>query len=535
MCFEERSMKLKPVMKTICFLLIFVVLFTLLQNIFTPDHNSQSKAFWSISGFYELPEDSIDVLFLGSSLMQHGISPMTIYETSGIKSYNFAGYGAGIGVCCARLEYALERQMPKLVVLDASLLFTGSAANSPWRYTLDNIPLSLTKLKLAQDYDECMGNASDGVLSIVIPMIKYHSRWNELNGTDFINRKPQLFYANGYCVDGRVMSSEATIANIDAIATEVYSRNPAAIPKIDVNSLAYLRRIEELCQINDINLMLIRLPGLVFPQNSGRVCWSRFTHDKTMQLADELGLPFLDLNYDVDPEIDFRTDSWDGGNHLNISGAEKVSKFLGPYLTEHYDLDHEKNLTWEGEKVLYDLVRSMAMLQATLDFRSYLSQLAENLQGRTILITAKEEYTSGLTEEDFALFEKLGLTSIREGGFTDSYLAVIRDGIVEHEEVSNNRLYYQTNNGNTLINMVSSGWYSTSLASVNINGVEYAMNSNGLNIVVWDNETALPLDSASVNTRYSSSKLSHHSGIYGFLLGYEEYLMENASLGSLAG
>ena len=56
-------------------------------------------------------------------------------------------------------------------------------------------------------------------------------------------------------------------------------------------------------------------------------------------------VPFLDLNlFTKDLKIDWSNDSRDGGDHLNTSGAEKLSQYLGSYLSAHYPLtDHRSD------------------------------------------------------------------------------------------------------------------------------------------------------------------------------------------------
>ena len=64
--------------------------------------------------------NSVDVLFLGTSHVGKGISPMKIYENTGIKSYNLFTSMQGVESSFFLLENALKRQQPKVVFLDVS-------------------------------------------------------------------------------------------------------------------------------------------------------------------------------------------------------------------------------------------------------------------------------------------------------------------------------------------------------------------------------------------------------------------------------
>ena len=81
--------------------------------------------------------------------------------------------------------------------------------------------------------------------------------------------------------------------------------------------------------------------------------WSLAKDIEVEKIANKYGINFIDFNL---PEIqnqiefDWKIDSSDGGNHLNIYGAEKVSNYIGKILSEKYNLpNHKDDLTIEND------------------------------------------------------------------------------------------------------------------------------------------------------------------------------------------
>lgn len=77
----------------------------------------------SLLGFYKLPKDSVDVIFLGSSHAIAGFDTQELYDSYGIRGYNLGSGEQNILISYYYLMETLKTQNPKVVVLDTLMLF----------------------------------------------------------------------------------------------------------------------------------------------------------------------------------------------------------------------------------------------------------------------------------------------------------------------------------------------------------------------------------------------------------------------------
>lgn len=99
--------------------------------------------------------------------------------------------------------------------------------------------------------------------------------------------------------------------------------------------MKYLEMMRTLCESKGIKLILIKAPSL-----SPR--WYDSQEQQVAEYAKEHDLPYINF-YKLIKEtgIDYETDTYDGGLHMNYSGATKLSKWLGKELKEKYGInDH---------------------------------------------------------------------------------------------------------------------------------------------------------------------------------------------------
>ncbi len=489
----------------------------------------------SLSYFYSQEEDVDQVLFLGTSHSECGISPMEIYEDSGIVSYGLATSTQPIEVSYYLLESALEKQSPKVVVLDASsVFFQDDVSELAWRYLLDEMPFGRSKIALAREYAKLKHNTDTfdlscetDFLNALIPMFQYHTRWSELKAVDF----KDVWVKNPYVMAGYSMlthiNGSLTIDEMNEI-TETLKEAPPAYtytyeegddPAVDENSSLYtatvterkrryLSRMKELCEEHGATLLLIKYPSIQNPIYYSSA-WTKERAGVMQELADEMGLDFLDLVYDADYGFDPATDFWDGGGHCNYLGAKKNSLFLSSYLQEEYGLQGSTYEPYEENRVIYDKLAKLASIQLSSDCGEILDYLVENQEDYVICIAAQDDMSAGLGEEEIDALHALGLRADYEGtlGYRDSYLAVLDGKELVTEKLSNRRIYGScsipgaSENGTDLkIELMSSGYLTYPDSKIEIDGTDYSLHGRGINIVLIDKETSCVVMSKCIDT-----------------------------------
>lgn len=96
--------------------------------------------------FYD-EKQPIDVFFLGTSHVMDAVYPTELYDRAGITSYNLANPAETLEATAWTLKLALQRQKPKVVVVDVCYIDKAQrdAVYSLEHLFLDAVPLSPTK------------------------------------------------------------------------------------------------------------------------------------------------------------------------------------------------------------------------------------------------------------------------------------------------------------------------------------------------------------------------------------------------------
>ena len=550
------------VTKVFSFLIVFTCLFLLIQKILTPSWNYPD--YWDqvddvVSEFNSLPKDSVQVLFLGASHVGYGISPLEFYREHGIVSYNMGTSGQGLDSSLLALLEGMKNQKPKVVVVDMSLFCREQKTSSDRNKLRDNIPFGRNKIRFA--LADGNGKSIRHNLKFLpeqwtklVPFYEYHSRWKELSRNSFARFLPRRFFLMGYNAFSIIWHFDAWTNGWhtaeDDMANRMMSRNtvrassynegvyseweddshPLYAISVHESARLNLKAIKEACDKNGIQLLLTKIPATGYTQGYTGV-WTRVKSDVARSFASSIGVPFFDLKYDLDIGINWSEDTMDGGGHLNLLGARKVTRALGEYLLENYDLKPIQKFPEIEEKVpLYDDLISLADLELERNFRTYLDRIKTSGRDVAVFFSVADTALFESNDDEKAALCEFGFkTDFTKIGYADSFIGVYDEGRVKFECVSNREQSYSYElNKKTKITMNSSGWESGSRANIRINGKEEALNWRGLNIVVYDKRAKMVLDSvvfdfwdgANRNARRDNARTKD------YFLKYEQYLME---------
>ncbi len=306
---------MKRIIKCIIFIAIFLIILAILSKIFIPKNNTLEaglgKRKQPASGIFTEPENTIDVLVLGDSESYNSYIPLELWNQYGFTSYVCGTPAQRISQSCQYIKYAFKNQKPTIVMLEANNLYTKNGVVRHIKEYVDKY----------------------------MPVFEYHDRWKNLSKEDFYKSPEytEIINDKGYRYSNKIKKVNKSKRK-DFMKENENSKN------ILGDNFKHLKEIKEYCDKNGAKLILYSSPA---PAN-----WSYDKHNGIEKCAKDLRIEYIDLNLKVDElQINWKEDSQEKrGEHLNYTGALKVTNYLGIYLKHNNELpDHrqdEKYSSW---------------------------------------------------------------------------------------------------------------------------------------------------------------------------------------------
>lgn len=231
--------------KTLAFLVCFLALLYLFSCIFSFKYED---GITPMEHFYDLPQDTVDVLLLGSSHMGMNVDPSLLWNLRGIAAYNCWGSMQQPWNTYYYLKECLKYQQPKLVVMDVyGVTFDGDLPG------YDNIVKNTQGLRFSRDKieDILVSSPEEYRSALLLGIPTYHYRYSEISGKDFEN-----FFWNKHTGIQSLDLSGLTVQSFEIMDVSHMTEPVPLAEKCET----YFRKILDLCREEELPILLVASP-----------------------------------------------------------------------------------------------------------------------------------------------------------------------------------------------------------------------------------------------------------------------------------
>ena len=256
------------------------------------------------------PENSIQVMFVGSSAVFCNIAPAVVYETSGITSYLITGPEQTMPISYYYIREACQTQKPEAIFVELKGLFFPQYGE----HTIANFAFMPTGWN---KYDAIVHAARrEDIPGLLFPVLDFHDRWNDLT----FNELHERFQPAEASVNAGFMRRDDFEAQ-----GEITAFHPSG-DYID-ECAAYLKKIGIYCNEQGIKLYLFFAPVINTVDDE--------TKRWVQSLVQEMNVTgYYDFSReDALLEIGLnKSRDWADNIHLSTHGAECFSEYLANLL-----------------------------------------------------------------------------------------------------------------------------------------------------------------------------------------------------------
>lgn len=380
-------------------------------------------------GFHNMPENSVDVIVLGSSHAQYSFVPSFFYEDTGLYSYSLGTPVQPVSVSYEMLKEALKTQKPELVIMEiftAAHYDDNSNPESDYRYVMAEYQLTGEERHNVID----MISSKEKALTYKNEFLNNHNNWRTVESLDSLITKST--YVDGSLGFIGEWSNSSPYVNY-WYSVKYEEDLDLELPEEVVTGL---NNILNLCKENDIDLLLYMTPMDNVTQEE-----QTYRH-KVWDWANENDVKYIDM-LGNDEKLDFRSVIHHDGYHTFINGASYATDLLANFVKEKYTFDNHKDNEFLNEKCKENLISySLDVLEREVNPNKYLYRYINS--PATILVSYKQ---SRIDENLRTFLDEIGLSVINDSG---NYYAILKNGELLACDQTN--IEYTIDDNNVVIN-----------------------------------------------------------------------------------
>lgn len=454
----------KSIIRIVCFMLILGMVLGGINKVFKLKN---SDGIYSVTTFYELEDNTVDVLFLGSSHAFEDFNTGTLWDEYGMASYILAGSFQPMWNTYYYLKEALKTQKPKVIVLEGYLTTWSQEYMDDSRIIKNTFGLrwSLDKLNSIK-----VSSPKERWSEFILEYEQYHTRYRELSAGDFLpNQNNRLFD------DWKGFGCNMATTPLGAIDVSGVTDRAPLYGKTE----EYYRMILELAQEEGIPIIVVISPYAGISEGEQQI------YNTASDIAEEYGVPFVNFNLFLNEiGLDFSTDAGDDA-HLNYRGNQKYSVYFGNYMKENYDIpDRRGDSKYDSWQRNADYVRQMISDQQLVENYD-INILPDLLNNPNYWVIISVDGNCNTADENVCDFlQRLGIYDEETKGIwlRQNNFIIWNSGIYDAEQ------YIRTSAHDFCMRRSDDGTGQSDNMII-IDNARYGKVSNGVNVIVYDTVT----------------------------------------------
>lgn len=462
----------KSALRIVCFISILTMVLFYTNKVFKIKYGD---GIYDLTKFYELEDETVDVLFLGSSHAFEDFNTGTLWNEYGMASYILGGSMQPMWNTYFYLKEALKTQKPELIVLEGFCTTYESEFIDDSRIIKNNYGLRWSRDKINSIQ---ISAPEERWNEFLLEYVQYHTRYSELGAADFLKNQGNRQYDDWKGLGCNMTTKPLTCVDVSGITQ--------SMPLYEKTE-EYYRKTLDLAQEKGIPIVVVISPYAGITEEQQQKL------NSADNIAVEYDVPFVNCNLITDEiGIDYSTDAADG-DHLNYKGNQKYSSYMGAYLKAHFEIsdhrgDHQYD-TWQRNADYLEQAIADQILRETYDINIICEQI-QNLNYRLIL--SVDGYCSTADENLSSFFEKIG---IERNGLCGIW-------VKENNVIIDNVWYSGMESATKYINdplhdfcmkrsVNDSGQYDNIII---VDNEQYHKVNNGVNVLVFDKKTETVAD-----------------------------------------
>lgn len=309
----------KQTVKSIIFIAIFFYILMTVTYMIRTNGDVKDR----FTGFYAEPDNTIDVVMIGSSPVYPYYAAPQMWGEYGITAYPISSNLQRPVAAVYMVEEVRKTQSPSLYVFEMRMYtardtdLTNNMAYT--RGVTDNMKYSWNRVKTINAMVDDVSERHTYYFDI----FKYHSNWKTIVLPEQLAsfRYERLDEQKGY-----VMTDE--VGPCEAVDTSGITEKLAMPEKQEEALYLLLDYLKE----QELQALFILSPTVMEEEK-------QMMYNYMEEIISDYGYEFLNMNdYMEEIGLDYATDFSDYGGHTNALGAEKCTAFLTEYIMDNYAL-----------------------------------------------------------------------------------------------------------------------------------------------------------------------------------------------------